>query len=112
MSKPKGRESGGMPVEGGARPFEAVITDLQEAVEAVARSYQHFIGEPAPPDAKGFAAHHSAAKSALAHLEHLMKLTAHEAARVPPPAAKEDQKGREERDALVKEARLALRQTS
>ncbi|KAA2214360.1 hypothetical protein [Teichococcus oryzae] len=51
---------------------------LQRAIRRVVEDYDAFLGRgPAPgthDDAKAFAAHHAAAKSALAHLEHLLKL--------------------------------------
>jgi hypothetical protein len=52
--------------------------ELQRAVRAVAADYEAFVSRgPAPgthEDPKAFTAHHAAARSALAHLEHLMKL--------------------------------------
>lgn len=52
--------------------------DLQSAIRCVVEDYGAFVARrPAPgthEDAKAFAAHHAAAKSALAHLEHLLKL--------------------------------------
>lgn len=39
--------------------------------------YHHFLTRPAPPDdaeAKAFAGRHAAARTALGHLEHLLKL--------------------------------------
>jgi hypothetical protein len=53
-------------------------TEFEVAVMRVVEDYGAFVARgPAPgthDDAKAFAAHHSAAKSALAHLEHLLKL--------------------------------------
>ena len=52
--------------------------ELDTAALRVAEDYGAFVSRgPAPgmhDDAKAFAAHHAAAKSALAHLEHLLKL--------------------------------------
>lgn len=53
--------------------------ELQEAVRLVVADYRGFLTRlPAPgtqDDPKAFTAHHAAARSALAHLEHLLKLT-------------------------------------
>ncbi|MFC3126813.1 hypothetical protein ACFOD4_17245 [Pseudoroseomonas globiformis] len=52
--------------------------EVQRAIRRVVEDYNAFLERgPAPgthDDAKAFAAHHAAAKSALAHLEHLLKL--------------------------------------
>ncbi len=57
----------------------ALAVELETAAMRVAEDYGAFIARgPAPgthDDAKAFAAHHAAAKSALAHLEHVLKLT-------------------------------------
>ncbi|EHM03336.1 hypothetical protein HMPREF9946_00298 [Acetobacteraceae bacterium AT-5844] len=57
----------------------ALVAELEAAAMRVAEDYGAFIARgPAPgthDDAKAFAAHHAAAKSALAHLEHVLKLT-------------------------------------
>jgi len=51
---------------------------LRPAIQRVVEDYNAFVDRgPAPgghDDAKAFAAHHAAAKAALAHLEHLLKL--------------------------------------
>lgn len=56
----------------------ALAKELDTAALRVAEDYGAFVSRgPAPgmhDDAKAFAAHHAAAKSALAHLEHLLKL--------------------------------------
>lgn len=56
----------------------ALAAELESAVMRVAEDYGAFVSRgPAPgthDDAKAFAAHHAAAKSALAHLEHLLKI--------------------------------------
>ncbi|MCR0984775.1 hypothetical protein [Roseomonas populi] len=52
--------------------------ELRRAVRKVVADYEAFVSRgPAPgthEDPKAFTAHHAAARSALAHLEHLMKL--------------------------------------
>jgi hypothetical protein len=51
--------------------------DLQTAVPLVAQSYLRFVADMQPePESKAFAAQHSAAKTALSHLEQVMKLAA------------------------------------
>ncbi len=51
--------------------------DLQAAVPLVAQSYLRFVADMQPePESKAFAAQHSAAKTALSHLEQVMKLAA------------------------------------
>lgn len=60
--------------------------ELQDALRKVVADYKAFVERgPAPgarEDPKAFTAHHAAARSALAHVEHLMKLA-------PGPAATE-----------------------
>ena len=51
--------------------------EYARAIAKVKADYEAFLQRPAPgahEDAKAFTAHHAAARSALAHLEHLMKL--------------------------------------
>lgn len=49
--------------------------NLAEALPHVAGSYRRFVaGQVDEADTKAFTAHHSAAKTALSHLEQLMKL--------------------------------------
>ena len=52
--------------------------ELRRAIRKVVADYEAFVSRgPAPgthEDPKAFTAHHAAARSALAHLEHLMKL--------------------------------------
>lgn len=52
--------------------------ELHTAIRRVVADYGAFVArEPMPgahEDPKGFAAHHAAAKTALTHLEHLLKL--------------------------------------
>jgi hypothetical protein len=52
--------------------------ELRRAIRKVVEDYETFVSRgPAPgthEDPKAFTAHHAAARAALAHLEHLMKL--------------------------------------
>lgn len=47
---------------------------LPERISRVIKSYEDFSEQPAPIDAKGFSAHHTACKSAVIHAETLLKL--------------------------------------
>jgi hypothetical protein len=47
---------------------------LPARIDAAVAGYENFTGTAEPADAKGFAAWHAAAKSALAHVELLVKL--------------------------------------
>lgn len=47
---------------------------LPDALAKAFRSYHEFMEQDVPEDAKGFGAHHTAAKVAIAHIELLMKL--------------------------------------
>ncbi len=47
---------------------------LPQKISEVIESYENFAEQPAPSDAKGFSAHHSACKSAVVHAETLLKL--------------------------------------
>ncbi len=47
---------------------------LPDALQKAFESYHHFMAQDVPDDAKGFGAHHTAAKVAIAHIELLMKL--------------------------------------
>lgn len=49
---------------------------LPDALEKAFKSYHDFMEQDVPEDAKGFGAHHTAAKVAIAHIELLMKLAA------------------------------------
>jgi hypothetical protein len=83
----------------------ALVTELESAAMRLVEDYGAFIARgPAPgthDDAKAFAAHHAAAKSALAHLEHLLKL-----ARA--AGAGEDVAGVVQASALLQQARGAM----
>jgi hypothetical protein len=52
--------------------------ELQRAIRKVVGDYEAFVsrgpGPGAHEDPKAFSAHHAAARSALAHLEHLLKI--------------------------------------
>lgn len=54
------------------------LAELERAAQRVVEDYEAFLAAgPAPGahgDAKAFAAHHAAGRSALAHLEYLLKL--------------------------------------
>lgn len=47
---------------------------LPEKISKVIQSYEDFLEQEIPEDAKGFSAHHSACKSAVVHAETLLKL--------------------------------------
>lgn len=70
------------------KPHETTI-NLAEALPKVAQSYLTFVSDEAhEADPKAFAARHMAAKTALSHLEQLLKLTAgREGAAAGDPAA-------------------------
>ena len=78
--------------------------ELRAAIRRVVADYGAFVArEPMPgahEDPKGFAAHHAAAKTALAHLEQLLKL-ARSALAGQAPAG-------ESADALLTQARAAI----
>jgi hypothetical protein len=82
-----------------------LAAELETAAMRVAEDYGAFIARgPAPgthDDAKAFAAHHAAAKSALAHLEQVLKI-----ARA--AGAGEDMAGVAQANALLLQARGAL----
>jgi hypothetical protein len=82
-----------------------LAAELETAAMRVAEDYGAFIARgPAPgthDDAKAFAAHHAAAKSALAHLEQVLKI-----ARA--TGAGEDMAGVAQANALLLQARGAL----
>ncbi|MBP0491680.1 hypothetical protein [Roseomonas indoligenes] len=76
--------------------------ELHRAIRKVVADYEAFVARgPAPgthEDPKAFTAHHAAARSALAHLEHLMKL---DKGQVEPDAVAET-------GALIAEARRSI----
>lgn len=56
-------------------PRERLAQRLVHLVEQVAEGYCIFAAGAAPTDSKAFAAHHAACKSALSHLDLLLRLT-------------------------------------
>lgn len=48
---------------------------LPEKISRVLESYENFLAQEVPDDAKGFTAYHSACKSAVVHAETLLKLS-------------------------------------
>ncbi|WP_245614980.1 hypothetical protein [Muricoccus aerilatus] len=77
--------------------------EMQGALRKIVADYKAFVERgPAPgaqEDPKAFTAHHAAARSALAHLEHLMKLA---------PSETSAEAGGEA-GALIAEARRSIR---
>ncbi len=53
---------------------KSIATFLPEAIKTTLNSYHEFSSGIVPDDAKGFSAHHSACKVAIAHIELLIKL--------------------------------------
>lgn len=53
---------------------ENLKKSLPERISKVIKSYEDFSEHPAPIDAKGFSAHHTACKAAVVHAETLLKL--------------------------------------
>lgn len=51
-----------------------VVPCLERAIAKALESYHCFMEQDAPEDAKGFSAHHNAAKVAIAHVELLLKI--------------------------------------
>ena len=51
-----------------------VRKQLPQQLESALNSYGTFARSPPPEDAKGFASYHSACKSALSHIDQLLKL--------------------------------------
>lgn len=49
-------------------------TTLGRRIAEAVKSYDAFSGAPPPDDAKGFTAHHAACRTALAHVDMLVKL--------------------------------------
>lgn len=57
------------------KPLQPDVSDcLQKAISKALDSYHCFMEQDAPEDAKGFTAHHNAAKVAIAHVELLLKI--------------------------------------
>ncbi len=57
-----------------ARTKQTLGNALPQQLDDIIASYNSFAKTAPPEDAKGFAAHHSACKAALAHLDQLIKL--------------------------------------
>ena len=53
---------------------EAIANFLPDAIKNTLDSYHDFSSGQVPDDAKGFSAHHSACKVAIAHIDLLIKL--------------------------------------
>ena len=82
--------------------------ELRGAIRRVVDDYEAFVARGPSPgthdDAKAFAAHHSAAKSALTNLEYLLKLAR--------SAGAGEEQGVAEAGALLRQARSALVETA
>lgn len=76
---------------------------LPQKISEVIKSYEDFSEQPAPVDAKGFSAHHSACKSAVVHAETLLKLARWTEDDLPPPL--EEQTKDSSLQALLDEAK-------
>jgi hypothetical protein len=57
-----------------ARRNARLDADLTEAAQLVLEEYRSFLQGDTEEDAKAFGARHAAARAALAHLEHVLKL--------------------------------------
>lgn len=81
---------------------------LPQAMNKTLSSYHSFMAQDVPDDAKGFSAHHSAAKVAIAHIELLLKL----ARWADLPQAKSSQHAAQEAmlATLLRDAELVLQQ--
>jgi hypothetical protein len=79
---------------------------LPHRIAAAAEGYDQFTADPPGLDAKSFAAHHAACKSALAHIELLIKLARWASGEL----AQTQPEGDEELESLLAEARAALAQ--
>ena len=56
------------------RMKQTLAAALPQRLAIVMAGYDRFTAHPPPEDAKGFTAHHAAAKAALSHLDLLVKL--------------------------------------
>lgn len=70
MSKKK--QGGGL----GADMRAKIAAGLPDAIDRAMRSYREFNEQEASKTAKDFSAHHTACKTAIAHIELLLKLAA------------------------------------
>lgn len=82
---------------------ERLKGELPGRIAQAIASYDAFAGTEPPLDAKGFAAHHAACKSALAHMDLLVKLARWAGAEAANGAADDDGVAH-----LLAEARAAL----
>lgn len=84
---------------------QQIASFLPQAIEKSLTSYYLFMEQDVPDDAKGFSAHHGAAKVAIAHIELLLKL-AHWANL--PDEAIEDQQNADELSIMITQAQAEL----
>ncbi len=87
-----------------------IASFLPQAMNKTLASYHAFMAQDVPDDAKGFSAHHGAAKVAIAHVELLLKL----ARWADLPQAKSSQHVAQEAmlATLLRDAELVLQQHS
>ena len=71
---PKNRLSGIFYMTKKTSLSDDVVPCLERAIAKALESYHCFMEQDAPEDAKGFSAHHNAAKVAIAHVELYSKL--------------------------------------
>lgn len=71
---PKNRLSGIFYMTKKTSLSDDVVPCLERAIAKALESYHCFMEQDAPEDAKGFSAHHNAAKVAIAHVELLLKI--------------------------------------
>ena len=83
-----------------------IIQFLPSAIHRALSSYHEFIDQTPADDAKGFSAHHTACKAAIAHIDLLLKL----AKWADLPGQQDDAKARAEAElsALLSEAEAEL----
>ncbi len=86
------------------KPLQSDVSDcLQKAISKALDSYHCFMEQDAPEDAKGFTAHHNAAKVAIAHVELLLKIAKSSS------CSKDTENNEAEFVALLKEAEEELK---
>lgn len=68
------RKKRGIPLEDNMRA--KIAEQLPDAIDCALRSYRDFYAQETGGDAKAFSAHHTACKTAIAHIELLLKLAA------------------------------------
>ncbi len=84
----------------------AIARLIPEAMDHAVDSYRQFVALEVPMEAKDFKEHHTAGRTALVHLESLMKLASWAAS--PSHAATEPEAGSEAFDTLLLDASRAL----